>query len=142
MSPVRVRSRAAALVVAILAAFCSSCGGGGPTLHPVRGTVLFDGKPAEGATIVFQPAEAAGPDTPLPSGVVGPDGSFAVATHPHGAGAPAGDYLVLITWFPPDTREQGNPKNKLPARYSSADSSLKITVKPGENTLDPFKLTK
>ncbi len=131
---VRLATAAAVLSVA-------SCGESGPALHPVRGTVLFQDQPADGATVVFQPA--GGPaDAPMPSGAVGPDGTFTLFTHPGGAGAPAGDYLVLVTWLPANAREQANPKNKLPPKYSGLDSPLKATVKPGNNTLDPFKLTK
>ena len=30
----------------------------------------------------------------------------------------AGDYLVLVTWYPANSREQANPKNRLPAKYA------------------------
>src|SRR5262245_36435701 len=83
---------------ALLALGAVSCGGG-PKLHPVRGKVLFQGKPTDGAVVVFHPtgADAA---ALKPSGTVGPDGTFSLSTHPHGDGAPAGDYVVAVTWFP------------------------------------------
>jgi hypothetical protein len=126
------------LAVVVLAVGLSSCGGGGPDLFPVRGTVLFDGQPADGASVAFQPVGGG----PTPSGIAGPDGTFTLHTHPHGAGAPAGEYTVVVTWYPPDARSQDKPKNKLPAKYAGADSPLRATVKPGENALDPFKLTR
>jgi hypothetical protein len=114
-------------------------------LFPVQGKVLFKDQPAEGAKVVFLPAgdENAQFRGARPAATVTADGSFEVRTEPHGAGAPAGDYIVLITWFPPrDENPNSNPKNKLPNKYSDQGNPLlKVTVKEGENKLDPFKLT-
>ena len=119
------------------------CGASGPKLNPVRGKVLFMDQPAEGATIVFQPKGGANAATTMPFGTVLADGSFSLTTDPHGEGAPAGDYSVLISWHPPDAREQNNPHNKLPAKYSDPTAPLlTATVQEGENDLPPFKLTK
>jgi hypothetical protein len=126
-------------VFAAAAVLLGSCGSSGPKLHPVSGKVLFEGNPVEGAAVVFVP------DTGdlKPSGRTAADGSFTLSTYPHGDGAPAGSYVVLITLYPPNARELENPKNKLPARY--ADQSAKLltaTVKDGATELEPFKLTK
>jgi hypothetical protein len=130
--------------VALVAVGMMSCGGGGgPTLYPVSGAVFFEGKPAEGATVVFHPADGdAG--KPKPSGTVAADGKFTLDTYPRGPGAPAGDYLVLVTWYPPDARSMDNPKNKLPARYADAAAAdvLKATVQAGPTDLAPFQLKK
>jgi hypothetical protein len=144
----RIRSRQLGqAAVASLAVLASSCGGG-PVLHPVRGTVLYEDKPAEGATVVFHPVGGQ-PDAPKPSGIVGKDGSFALRTHPHGAGAPEGEYVVLVTWYEPpaaakkEGRDPPEPKSKLSELYAdAAKSGLKATVKPGENALEPFRLTR
>jgi hypothetical protein len=134
-----VRSFAAALALG-LPLLGASCGGDGPKLYPVRGKVLYLNMPAEGATVVFHPAD---PAAPKPSGTVGPDGTFTLTTYPHGEGAPAGEYAVAVTWFPPDARETDHPKNNLPARYADATrSGLKASVKEGPNELKPFELTK
>jgi hypothetical protein len=134
--------------LASLAFVLSSCGSEGPKLHPVTGRVLYDDKPAEGATVVFHPVNATA-DAPKPSGVAGKDGAFTLSTYPRGAGAPEGDYVVLVTWFeaagtsPKEGRDPPQPKSKLPQRYADSNQSgLKATVKPGENKLEPFKLTK
>jgi hypothetical protein len=119
----------------------TSCGDG-PKLNPVQGTVLYLEQPAEGATVVFQPVDS-NAQSLMPTGVVGADGKFKLRTEPHGEGAPAGEYVVLITWYPPNARELDNAKNKLHARYSSHNESpFRITVKPGTNELEPFRLTK
>jgi hypothetical protein len=134
----RLPARLAPAVAALLIASC----GGGPKLYPVRGKVLYLDQPAEGATVVFQPVNS-GPDSAMPSGTVGADGMFTLRTHPHGEGAPAGEYVVVVTWLPPNAREFETPPNKLPGKYSSpTDSPLRATVKPGTNELEPFRLTK
>ena len=127
--------------MAIALVSLASCSGDGPKLHPVRGSVFFNEKAAEGATVVFH--LIGGESTaPSPSGTVKADGTFSLRTHPHGEGAPEGDYIVLITWYPPNARELDNPKNQLPNRYAShSESPLRATVKKGSNELEPFRLT-
>jgi len=114
-------------------------------LYPVRGQLFFKDQPAEGAKVVFLPAgdENAQFRGARPAATVAANGSFEMQTEPHGAGAPVGDYVVLITWFPPrDENPNANPKNKLPNKYGDPSNPLlKATVKEGENTLEPFKLT-
>ena len=120
----------------------TSCGGGGPKLHPVKGSVLFQEKPAVGATVVFQPQNS-NSESHMPSGVVAADGTFTLSTPPHGTGAPAGDYVVLVTLFPPNAREMREPASLLPPRYGSpTDSPLRATVSAGTNQLEPFRLTR
>jgi hypothetical protein len=136
--------RAARLAIALgLAVACAACGKEGPELHPVHGQMTFEGQPPVGATVVFQPKASTGAEVLMPSGVVQADGKFSLQTHPHGAGAPAGDYSVLVTWYPENARELDNPANKLPAKYSDqAAPLLTATVKPGTNELAPMQLTK
>ena len=137
--PGRLFTALAALACTLLA----SCGSGRVKLYPVRGQVFFQGNPAEGALVVFQPADAADPNAPKPSGTASPDGSFTLSTYPHGEGAPAGEYVVLVTWYPPDAREQENAINKLPDRYADPTAALlKATVEEAPNELQPFRLTK
>ena len=100
------RRAAALLVPALLAACCVSCGGG-KRFHPVRGKVFADGKPAEGVMVVLHPADDADPQPVQPTGVVGADGSFELRTYVVQdrvvkEGAPAGQYRVTCTWYPPD----------------------------------------
>jgi hypothetical protein len=121
------------------------CSKPGPKLHPVRGQVFFQDKPAEGAKVVFLPAgeENAQFRGARPAATVTADGSFEMQTEPYGVGAPTGEYAVLVTWFPPrDENPNANPKNKLPNKYSDQRSPLlKATVKEGNNNLEPFKLS-
>lgn len=109
-------------------------------MYPVTGQVLYEGQPADGAMIAFQPVNP-GPDPRIPGATVAPDGSFKLQTFPYGEGAPEGEYLIGLTWLVDGAG--GSSRNKLPARYAQADKSgLKVTVKPGPNALEPFRLTK
>lgn len=134
------RSRAyRALAVAALTVASASCAPG-TKLSPVRGKVFHGDAPAAGATVVFHP-KGAPAGAPTPSGAVGDDGTFALRTHPHGDGAPPGEYTVLVTWYPPDARSQENPKNKLPAKFADpAQSPLTATVGNGATELEPFRI--
>jgi hypothetical protein len=81
---------------------------------------------------------------------VKPDGSFTLQTHepqlfPTPAdGAPAGEYLVTVTWVPPDYAAKSNMPtitDKLQGRYSDPQTSgLQATVKPEPNELPAFRL--
>lgn len=134
------RSFPGAILAAGLVLATTSCGSSGPKLHPVRGSVKLDGAPPVGASVVLDPV---GGGANKPAGVVTADGSFTLSTHPHGDGAPVGEYKVLVTWYPENARELDNPKNKLPARYADAAKTPlpTVTVKDGSNELEPFVLT-
>jgi hypothetical protein len=133
------------LLLAVAGLALTGCEKSTVKLYPVRGQVFFKDQPAEGAKVVFLPAgdENAQFRGARPSAKVNADGSFEMQTEPYGVGAPTGDYTVLITWFPPrDENPNANPKNKVPGKYSDPGKPLlKATVKDGENTLEPFKLT-
>jgi hypothetical protein len=79
------------LSLALLAAGC-----GGPRLAPVTGKVVMNGQPLTAGDIWLHPTE----DNPWkgdkPSSLLQLDGSFAIRTHPHGAGAPPGAYKVTL----------------------------------------------
>jgi hypothetical protein len=112
-------------------------------VYPVRGQVLFDKKPARGAFVLFVPVnEPMEIKDPRPGGHVDADGNFRLSTYGVDDGAPAGDYIVLITWeggITPDGREE--PPDKLLGRYSDpSQPRLKATVKPEPNELSPFHL--
>lgn len=124
-----------------LAVLATSCGSG-PKLYPVKGRVFYQDQPAEGAAVVFHPkgGEAGAAKA---SGTVGADGSFTLSTHPHGEGAPPGEYVVLVSWYPPDARTAENARNKLPDRYADPTRSpLTATVGAGPTELEPFRLTR
>ena len=149
-------------MVAVLGASLTGCGSDPSlrysvdepgNLHPVAGKVLFNGRPIEGARLVFFDTSAdaqsanygdiENPDLVIirPRASTGPDGSFEVQTA--GPGAPAGEYLVTVSWkgvVPPGTDPDEAPE-KLPKKYQNPQQSgLKVTIKPGDNVLPAFDL--
>lgn len=115
-------------------------------LYPVSGRVLVKGKPAAGAELAFygldehlQSAEA-----PFPKAVVQEDGSFTMSSYAPGDGAPAGNYVVTITWrrsrsLDPELRDAS--PDVLRGRYATPDKSkITVEVKPEENSLADIEL--
>jgi hypothetical protein len=130
-------------VILFLCFLLSSCKSNTPIerqkpVHPVRGQVFVGGKPAVGAFVLFIPAlEAPDAPDPRPRATVKEDGSFVLSTYGEEDGAPAGDYLVTVTWSPNGSDDE----DKLGSRYNDrAKTPLKVTVKEGSNELPAFKL--
>jgi hypothetical protein len=120
------------------------CGKGGNRIpvHPVIGTIKFQGKPIVGAFVSLHPKTAL-EGIPGPRATVAPDGSFAVSTYDGGDGAPQGEYVLTVQWYKPV--RQGNDlvggPNVLPSKYASPRTSdVRITVAAGENRLKPIQL--
>lgn len=126
---------------------CPACQKG-PRYYPVHGQVFLDGQPAEGALVVFHPAADPGPQALRPFAYVQADGSFTLRTYSPADGtttdgAPPGDYLVAINWFPPNVRDYRSViPDKLQGRYGDPKTSgLRAQVREEPNELPPFQLT-
>jgi hypothetical protein len=137
------------LVIFSLLSVVTACKKSSVKLYPVTGKVLFKGQPAEGAQVVFHPANenATGDSQPSasapdPYGDVKADGTFTLRTEPSGEGAPAGEYNVMISWYTrSDPEDPLSAKSKLPAKYADPGNPvLKATIKEGNNELAPFDL--
>lgn len=127
---------------ALMTAGCSPATG----LYPVRGQVLYQGKPAVGASVSFvrngviDPSEAQ-----ISQGIVQEDGSFVLAGAA-GKGAAPGEYVVLIEWKQGAGKARGrspalNAPDRLKGRYLDTRRPLLIaTVAAGNNDLPPFEL--
>jgi hypothetical protein len=116
-----------------------ACGNprGWPQRHPVRATVLFEGKPPVGATVILRPA-AEEARTVSPQGKVAADGSVVFTTYESGDGAAAGDYVLTAFWFKGD-----GPPNLLPERYRDPETSkIPVHIEPGPNDLGQVKLAR
>ncbi len=141
----------------IVTATFTGCGGAGPTvpLYPTTGQVLVQGRPAEGVQVTFRPVAGDGKDTtgPTPIALTDKDGKFRVATSV-GAdgqaldGAPAGDYMIALVLHRSDSNDflkktagTPTPKSIDPNFANPNTSGLRVTIKPGENTLEAFKVT-
>lgn len=134
------------LLLALLTA--AGCGAAKPPLHPVRGQVFFQDKPAEGVLVLCHPVGGQlPPDAPLPPhGHVQADGSFTLSTYAEGDGAPAGEYVIVIL-EPTGEGEEGEEDGRrsrlrrLPETVGDAQTSpLRREVTPGDNVWAPFRL--
>src|SRR5262249_36760667 len=120
-----------ATALGCLAVLASSCGEGRKPVFPVQGR-LVDAKdrPAAGALVVFHPAQADPRDPIRPLGRVGEDGRFALTTYKEGDGAPAGEYVITVTWpAPRKTPFEPDPGDQLKGRYANPErSTQRFTV--------------
>jgi hypothetical protein len=114
-------------------------------VYPVKGQVLLpDGKPLKSGRAVLVSTEKGMEFT----GEVGSDGNFAIKTS-YGDGAPEGTYKVRIEYDDPNqVPAKGKPSRRnvsnlpfSPKFTDESTSDLSVTVKPGDNILEPFKLT-
>ncbi len=132
------------LSAALLALGCSSSGPAKKVCYPVKGELTVAGKPAEGATIILQPREADPTDwsAGFPRATVGADGKFQVSTYGENDGAPAGEYVILVTWEAPNpANEEASGPDRLGGRYiDPAKSKLTAKVEPRPTELPPIKL--
>ncbi len=132
------------LLLAAVALAGTSCHRGGrERVYPVTGKVYHNGKPAEGATVIFVRREAAGSKAHRPGGQVGRDGSFRLSTYTSYDGAPAGRYAVTIVYPSPERKENGENAGPdlLKGRYADPKATpLSVEVKAGTNNLEPFQI--
>jgi hypothetical protein len=136
------------LLPAIVTVALSSCGRDGRVpVHPVRGQILFDGRPTPNALVVFHPVSEHVRDVPQPSAKVGDDGAFTLTTFAGKDGAPEGEYKVTVQWLattaPKTAREGDNYPvvNRLPPRYGDPRATpLTARVNRGDNDIPAFRL--
>jgi hypothetical protein len=110
-------------------------------VHPVKGKVLYQNKPAAGAQVLFIPEKESPEGDPRPRAEADKEGMFTLTTYDSDDGAPAGSYIVTVIWpggVLPDGREE--PEDKLFGRYATQKSPLRAVVKEGANELEPFQL--
>jgi hypothetical protein len=94
--------------------------GGGSSLIPVTGTITVDGKPADGALILFHPE--AGEFKSISSAVASADGSFKPVTNAE-PGLPIGRFRLTVVW--PDPAVKPTEKEILLGTDKSAPDLLK-----------------
>jgi hypothetical protein len=137
---IAVSVAAPVLVLLVVAGSVRSRNAGRVRVNQAEGQVSLDGKPIPNATVFLHPIGPANPRVPRPRAVVREDGTFALGTYRTDDGAPAGDYKVTVQWFA--AAAGGSPRNQLPPRYASADTSgLTLHVKEGENHLPRLELS-
>lgn len=126
---------------ALLLALAVGCGReDGTPVFPVRGRVLYAGKPAVRARVTFHRLDA-GPPAERPNALVAEDGSFRLSTRRAYDGGPAGEYAVTITWPSPSKKEDGFDAGPdvFNNRYADPKTTpFRVRVKEGENELEPL----
>ena len=140
-------TRAFFVPAAVLAAGVLGCAtSAAPDLapQPVRGRVLYKGKPVAEASVRFHPLGGLPPAAVLTADTDA-DGEFAMSYKKAGDGAPAGQYAVTVVLR--EKRRDGdeeirNGANLLPNKYADPETSgLIADVRPGDNELPDFALT-
>jgi len=111
--------------------------------YPVKGQLFVKGQPAAGAQIVLRPPNPDDWPDGFPRAAVAADGSFDVETYGDKDGAPAGKYMVVVTWTTtpaqPDA-EDNEMIDRLDGRYDAANSKLTAKVEAGPTTLPAIRL--
>lgn len=124
----------------------AGCGGGGisaPRTAPVSGTVTVKGKPAAGVKVTFHPQFDMGAVKFVPSGQTDNHGRFTLSTAAPGDGAPPGDYVVTFELLRGGADNAGRDieVDAWKGKYADpAKGGKKVTVKSGDNALEPFTL--
>lgn len=133
--------------VALVCAAAVGCGGAGgisaPRTAPVSGTVLVKGKPTAGVKVTFHPQFDMGQVKFNPNGETDKEGRFTLNTAAGAAGAPPGEYAVTFELLRAGTDRAGLDVEVDAWKGKYADpskGSFKVTVKDGDNALEPFKL--
>lgn len=124
-------SRAAFAVLAL--AFCAGCGGSDlPDLAPVEGTVKLDGQPLSNVLVSFYPQSGGRPGT----GETDDRGHYQLMYVQGEEGTKLGPSRVEVTMIWPDGEPTPGVKDKVPAAYQGAKSTLNFDVKAGDNVFD------
>lgn len=113
--------------------------------YQVRGEVLVDGLPAEGALVYFHAADPVDELRSIPMALVQVDGSFQTTTYVAGDGLPRGSYAVTVLWplrVVNDLGEVMLGDDRLRARYGNAQTpAAMLEVTAGENPPLRLELT-
>jgi hypothetical protein len=138
-SPI-VRFLVAPLLAFPLAMIALGCGGSGPPMGRVSGTVSQQGTPLTKGNITFVPTS---PDGVIATSQIGPDGTYQLSTAEYGPGAVVGDYQVAVTDISPDEvldyipKEPVESKSQISPKYGDVSTSgLTATVERGGNDFD------
>jgi hypothetical protein len=116
------------------------------SFHPVEGQVLLGNQRVAEAKVVFHPTEGQLPGGQRPQAYTDERGRFSLMTALPGDGAPEGEYAVTVELRAPvQVGEEviRDGRNLLPPVYSRPETTrLRCRVRPGQNILPPFVLTR
>jgi hypothetical protein len=102
----------------------AGCGGSGPGLMKVHGTVRYNGAPVTSGTVQFQGQPGQTPELPPGTGIIQSDGTYTVTTV-HGPGLVPGKYLVAVVSMESGELESPQPVVKwlVPEKYANPTTS-------------------
>ena len=124
----------ASIVVSLMVFSLSGCGKKAdvPETAETTGVVLVDGKPLEGAEVMFHPEGGGNPA----HGVTNAEGRFTLTTYDAEDGAIPGTHKVTVQYFPEGAlpgMENVGGEAKVPEQYASVSTTpLTEEVKSGE----------
>lgn len=135
-------------LVALSLLSCSiGCPKASSGLVQVTGKVMVDGKPAEGASVMFFPAPPGEPTT-IAAGVVDGAGQFTLVTNLE-PGINPGKYNVTVIWPEPSPKEsktfsmsKRDPPDLLKSKYADPKkTTLSAEVTTSTTEIPPFELS-
>ena len=99
--------------VGVMSLTIAGCGDGRIATYEVNGQVNVNGRPAEGAIVIFCPVDPPAEVEHLrPAGMANASGQFTLTTFEPSDGAPAGQYKVLVKW----PRRLRPPRSAMPGQ--------------------------
>jgi hypothetical protein len=120
--------------LAVAAAGCA--GDTGPPLAPVSGTLLVDGRPIAGVSVMFVPDNRKGTSGPASVGVTGADGAFTLTAPGNRPGAIVGHHKVTAAC--PFDPAGGSSASGVAADASGTRCSIPTTY--GDPVLTPLEV--
>lgn len=139
-------SRHSPIVMALLCTAICGCGNAQAPwekAYPVRGSLIWQGKPVANAVVSLFPEDPAVPDSVRPRAKTADDGSFEVWTYQPGDGAPAGRYKLTVVREAVDVvRDVVVVKpNDLPGKFSRLETTdLQVEIQAAATELPPITL--
>lgn len=143
-----VRRAVGGVLVLVCCAVMPGCGPSGPArlpVHPVSGSLTFQGKPLANALLVLHP-KTKDPERPFSARAqTDANGAFKVTTYDQDDGAPAGEYAVTVQYY--QLVGQGGSfepgPNVLAPKLSTPETTdITVRVAEGPNTLAPIEVAR
>jgi hypothetical protein len=137
---------AAALAVAVPA--CAPTGPNRLAVYPVKGQVIYQGKPAAGANVLFFLQDSPDKNTGSSHGKTDDEGWFTLTTYITGDGAPAGEHVVCVILPAPrrqvairEADEDNGSSDRLQGKYANPKTSpLRRVVPAGGGIAEKIEL--
>jgi hypothetical protein len=120
-----------------------------PTVYPVHGKILVNGRPATDCQIAFHRTSEGNKAFPAtPNGLTGSTGEFELTSYNAGDGAAEGEYVVTIEWRERSglTKSDFDGPDRLGGAYARVEKNKRLkgfVVQVGRQplVLPPFVLT-